>query len=439
MTLRERLAAGDFFQGYAYAYPHKTAYRPFAEPVPLREAWAGEERDALFLYAHVPFCEMRCGFCNLFTTTHPGENAVQSYLSALERQAGEVSTALGGEARFAKVAIGGGTPTFLEPPELERLFRLLHGAFAIDADAPWAIELSPKTTDCGRLAVLRQWGVTRVSLGVQSFVEAETRALQRAQRPAEAHHALGRLRDAEFPVLNVDLIYGVEGQTPATWRESLLAALAYQPEELYLYPLYVRPVTGLGAHGKAPSDLRAELYREGRDLLLSRGYRQISMRLFRAPHHHGVGGPEYCCQEDGMVGLGAGARSYTTALHYSSEWAVGRTGVRAILDDFTQRSAKQLAHAEHGCTLDAHEQRRRYLIKSILRAEGLDGAAYARRFGIPAADDFPELAELENAGAAQWIGDSLRPTAQGLAWSDVIGPWLFSSAMQARMEAFTVT
>ena len=317
-------------------------------------------------------------------------------------------------------------------------FEFWHGGFAIASDAPIAVELSPATTTCERLAVLRQWGITRVSLGVQSFEEAETRALGRAQSPAEARRALQKLREADFPVLNLDLIYGMDGQTAASWRKSLLAALEFSPEEIYLYPLYVRPLTGLGTRGNLPSDERLRRYREGRDLLLARGYRQISMRLFRAPHYVATGGLEYCCQEDGLVGIGAGARSYTAALHYSSEWAVSRTSVRAILDDYILRSAERFSVADYGCTLDAIEQRCRYLIKSLLRADGLDVAAYVRRFGSVACDEFPELTELSELGAAEWNGDILRLTLQGFEWSDVIGPWLFSGQTAARMEAFAV-
>src|SRR5919205_1222509 len=83
------------YVSYTYAYPHKTAYRTFTPPVPLREIWENERRDALFLYLHVPFCEMRCGFCNLFTTVDPRADLARDYLAALRRQAGRVREALG--------------------------------------------------------------------------------------------------------------------------------------------------------------------------------------------------------------------------------------------------------------------------------------------------------------------------------------------------------
>jgi oxygen-independent coproporphyrinogen-3 oxidase len=436
MTLREWLARGDLFQGYAYAYPHKTAYRPLDPPILLRDAWAEEDKDALFLYAHVPFCEMRCGFCNLFTTTHPGHDLLTSYLNALERQSTTMAAALGETARFVRVAIGGGTPTFLEPQELDRLFQCLTSNFAIAPRASMAVELSPATTLRERLDVLRKWDVRRVSLGVQSFVESETRALGRAQQPAQVRAALQQLRDFSFPILNVDLIYGVDGQTVESWQTSLRAALEFAPEEVYLYPLYVRPLTGLGLHGKTPADARLQLYRAGREFLLARGYRQISMRLFRSSQAQAVGGPDYCCQDDGMVGIGAGARSYTRSLHYSSEWAVGGKGVRAILNDYVSRPKAHFAVADFGCRLDPPEQRRRFILKSVLRSDGLDAGHYNRRFGSALAEDFPGLAELLECSAVTWDGNRLVLTEAGMEWSDVIGPWLYSHAMRERMETY---
>jgi oxygen-independent coproporphyrinogen III oxidase len=305
------LLDGPPYQGYAYAYPHKTAYRPFAPPLPLRDLWAAERREALLLYLHVPFCEMRCGFCNLFTQPRPRAELAEAYLSALARQTGRVREALGA-ATFARLAVGGGTPTFLDVPELERLFDL---AFAVLGPAagkvPASVETSPETAEAEKLALLRRRGVTRISLGVQSFVEAETSRVGRPQKTAAVRAALERIRDAGFPVLNIDLIYGLPGQDRASWLGSLREALRFAPEELYLYPLYVRPLTGLGRSGRSWDDERLDHYRAGRELLLAEGYRQTSMRMFRAAHCPDEGGPVYCCQEDGMVGLGCGARSYT--------------------------------------------------------------------------------------------------------------------------------
>lgn len=137
-----------------------------------------------------------------------------------------------------------------------------------------------------------------------------------------------------------------------------------------------------------------------------------------------------------MIGLGCGARSYTQALHYSSEYAVGRAGVREILAGYLERDEAAFARAEYGIRLIAAEQRRRYVIKSLLHAEGLAMDDYQARYGSTALADFPELEELCDRGLSVREGERLRLTPSGLERSDAIGPWLYSNTMRARMEAF---
>lgn len=284
--------------------------------------------------------------------------------------------------------------------------------------------------------------MTRASIGVQSFLLEETRALGRPQNPAEVAAALTLLREAGFRVLNLDLIYGAQNQTLASWEYSLREAMRWTPEEIYLYPLYVRPLTGLEKLRREPSDQRLELYRCGRDFLLAQGYRQLSMRLFRRVDVQADstgGGPVYCCQEDGMVGFGAGARSYTWDVHYSSEYAVGRAGVREIIADFSAQPDTRFGAADYGCTLTPEEQRRRYVIKSLLRSSGLSLTAYREMFGREALVDLPELGELPGYGLAALKDRHLVLTAAGLERSDTIGPALFSPDMQHRMEEFDLT
>ncbi|MEV8457163.1 STM4012 family radical SAM protein [Streptomyces sp. NPDC052095] len=437
------------YQSYVYAYPHKTAYRPLAGRPELRELWAGERKDALSLYLHIPFCEVRCGFCNLFTRIGAPDELTTRYLDALERQALAVRDALGDEepVRFAAAAFGGGTPTFLTAAELERLCDIAEKRMGADLrSVPLSVETSPSTATADRLAVLADRGTTRISIGVQSFVESEARAAVRPQRRAEVESALGRIREAAIPVLNIDLIYGIDGQTEESWRASLDAALAWRPEELYLYPLYVRPLTGLGRLGTdegaadaAWDEQRLRLYRAGRDHLLAHGYEQVSMRMFRRAGAPRAEGPDdYACQTDGMIGLGCGARSYTSRLHYSFDYAVEMREVRAIIDGYT--ATEDFSRAEVGRDVDGDEARRRHLLQSVLQAEGLVLAEYAERFGASPGADFPE--ELALFEARGWLDASagasglLRLSAEGLAHSDALGPELFSPAVRAAMAAY---
>jgi oxygen-independent coproporphyrinogen-3 oxidase len=350
--------------------------------------------------------------------------------------------------RFAAAAFGGGTPTFLTAPELERLCDIAEKRMGADLrSVPLSVETSPSTATADRLAVLADRGTTRISIGVQSFVEAEARAAVRPQRRADVEAALDRIRDARIPVLNIDLIYGIDGQTEQSWRASLDAALGWRPEELYLYPLYVRPLTGLGrldADGGAAADAawdqqRLRLYRAGRDHLLAHGYEQVSMRMFRRADAPRTDGPDdYACQTDGMIGLGCGARSYTAKLHYSFDYAVEMREVRAIIDGYA--ATEDFSRAQVGRYVDGEEARRRHLLQSVLQAEGLRLADYRERFGTSPADDFPlELAGFEARG---WLDASagafglLRLSPEGLAHSDALGPELFSPGVRAAMAAY---
>ncbi len=418
MNLAQRMAE-ESYDGYTYAYPHKTAYRPLQPPVPLDQAWSQEDTDRLFLYLHLPFCEMRCGFCNLFTTIRPAQERVQATLEAISRQSQAVSSAIQPRG-VAQAAFGGGTPSYLSESQLERLFADLQQHWPVDfTKIPVSFEASPGTVTPEKLALLKNLGVDRLSLGVQSFRPEDLADLKRPQPSGQVEQACDWIREAGFAVFNIDLIYGNALQDEAGWEQSLRAALRWQPEELYLYPLYVGKLTNLDRLGRRPGQRRRDLYRLARQLLLSEGYQQISMRLFRLPRAKIE--TDYCCQQDGMVGLGPGARSYTRALHYSSEYAVGQPGVRAIIEDFCRRS--DFTQADYGFHLDPAEQNLRRVLKTLLRNQPLDFDP-----------ELPALGELEQLGLA--LANPWRLSEEGLAWSDTIGPWLYSQPVQQRMREY---
>jgi oxygen-independent coproporphyrinogen III oxidase len=344
-----------------------------------------------------------------------------------------------GDLSIARMAIGGGTPTYLSLENLTRLFDLTETVYGVKAHVPTSVETSPQTSETPKLELLKARGVDRISIGVQSFIESEVNAVGRPQTTAEVCAALDRIRAVGFATLNLDLIYGIPNQTEETWLESIQQALMWQPEELYLYPLYKRPLTGLDRMRPHDwDDERLALYRAGREYLLERGYTQVSMRMFRADHAPNQDAPIYCCQDDGMIGLGCGARAYTRSLHYSSEWAVMYGSVRAILADYIQRETESFAMAAYGCPLNEDEQRRRYVIKSLLHAEGLSRLSYEQRFGIGIDAGLPELAELVGHDLAMWDDGVLRLTPAGIERSDAIGPWLYSDAVKESMQLYEI-
>lgn len=279
------------YQAYVYGYPHKTAYRPLNRPVTLNEAWVEEDLKSLYLYIHIPFCEMRCGFCNLFTTTGAKSENVDSYLDAFKRQATATWDQLG-SFNAAGFAIGGGTPTFLSASQLEDLFTTTQDILGVRPELiNSSVETSPATATEDRLRVLKDAGVDRISIGIQSFNSRDARAIGRFQRSDEVSKALQQIRSTGFETLNIDLIYGGEQLSKQSWLDTISRTLEWQPEQIYLYPLYVRPLTGLGKSGRSWDDVRLDAYRRGRDALLTAGYEQVSMRMFRLKSSASQAGP----------------------------------------------------------------------------------------------------------------------------------------------------
>ena len=428
---------GSPYQSYVYAYPHKTAYRRFSHPIPLTELWADEPQHSLSLYLHVPFCEYRCGFCNLFTRANPAANLPGRYLQSIQTEAARVRESLP-EADFARIAIGGGTPTFLSEMELLDLLQILTKVLGANpTDVPFSCEASPATITPEKLVLLKSFGVDRLSLGVQAFEDSISKSLGRPQRRQETQRALEMIREADFSILNLDLIYGGPSQSLGDWQKTVREALAWQPEELYLYPLYVRPLTGLGRRrDQTWDDQRLSAYRSAREILRDAGYTQISMRMFRAPSAQGAAGPVYCCQEDGMLGLGPGARSYTTGVHYSTEYAVGRAGIDSILADYLTRKPQDFSQAHYGDRLPEDDRRRRYVLLSLLQSEGLSRLDYQQRFGGDVLEHFPQCQELEAAGLAGVTDDRLVLSECGMELSDAIGPWLYSDRVRRLMNEY---
>jgi len=420
------------YSGYLYAYPHKTAYRAFEPKLDFESVWKTENLDSLFLYFHIPFCEMRCGFCNLFTMTGAKEDAVTAYLKALRREVETVKSVLP-NAEFSEIAIGGGTPTFLSPAELDELLELTNILYP--SDAPLSIESSPSRTTVERLQVLESRNVARISLGVESFSPVDLRAMGRPAQAEDAVKALDNIRNYTNADLNIDLIYGAKGQSVNAFRDDVLRALEWAPEEVFIYPLYVGPLTGLSKRGEKPNDWdthRITQYRAGREILLKAGYSQSSMRRFvktKSPANS-----NYSCQEDGMIGLGAGARSYTSEVHYSSNYAVKRQAIHGIINDYTARD--DFLKIGHGIRLSPDEQRRRYVIKSILNSDGLDLKAYKVRYGNSALVELMDLNILIDAGYLTQTPTHLLPTSQGLERADAMGSFLISAEINDTMKAY---
>ena len=186
------------------------------------------------LYVHLPFCAHRCGYCDFVTVV--GRSAqhgayVDSLLLELERERGVLADPV------ATVFVGGGTPTFTEPEALRRLLA------ALPAAAEVTVEANPETVTPELVALLRDCGVTRISLGAQTFAPRLLDVLERGAGADDVRRAVHTLRDASFDNISLDLIYAIPGQEPADLDRDLAEALALVPEHLSLYELEAKPGT----------------------------------------------------------------------------------------------------------------------------------------------------------------------------------------------------
>ncbi len=231
----------------------------------------------LGLYIHIPWCVTRCIYCD-FNTYIDGEAALKErYHQALLREIREAGTALGRPA-LDSVFFGGGTPTTLPPEWLAEVVAVVKEAFTLREDAEVTSEANPGTLSVGYLRALREGGINRLSLGVQSFDDQELRFLSRLHDAATARQAVEAARRAGFDNLSLDLIFNLPRQPLERWQYTVREAIRLQPEHLSFYSLIVEPGTPLhqqvtrGSVPEPDDDTAADMYAFARDALGEAGF-----------------------------------------------------------------------------------------------------------------------------------------------------------------------
>jgi oxygen-independent coproporphyrinogen-3 oxidase len=259
---------------------------PEGDPAPAdgslpESALAGVGSRALSFYVHVPFCSVRCGYCdfNTYTATELGGGASQaSYADTAVEEVRLARRVLGDvDAPVSTVFLGGGTPTLLPPADLVRVLHAIRDEFGLAADAEVTTESNPDSVDEAALAALRDGGFTRVSFGMQSAVPHVLQVLDRTHDPRRVPRVVEWARAAGFDEVSLDLIYGTPGESLDDWRTSLESALACEPDHLSAYALIVEDGTALARQvrrGDVPmpdDDDLADKYLLADDLLTAAG------------------------------------------------------------------------------------------------------------------------------------------------------------------------
>lgn len=268
----------------------------------------------LGLYVHFPFCPHKCGYCDFNSYTLEWPSRLRDVLDALCREIELRSHTLPGY-EVTSVFFGGGTPTMYEGDALVSVLDRLRAGFAFAPAVEVTVEANPGTVDARKLATLVAGGVNRLSFGAQSFLPDELRFLERVHGPEEIVEAVRLARSAACPSVNLDLIYGLPGQTWERFRISLERALALEPEHLSLYALELEPHTRFGRlwrQGRLELPAEEELIEMGdraAERLASAGYRRYEVSNFALPGfecRHNL----HTWRRGAYLGFGPGAHSF---------------------------------------------------------------------------------------------------------------------------------
>lgn len=260
------------------------------------------------LYIHIPFCPNICPYCAFYKES-AGRERVETFLDALLRETGAWADQLLPRTIF----FGGGTPSALSITQFEKLLGGLRSRLDLSRLEEWTIEMNPATVAQDKAALLLEAGINRVSMGVQSWDDAVLKSLGRTHDSQKAEESFRILRQAGFDNISIDLIFGVPGQSLASWRETLERSLRLAPEHLSAYGLTYEEDTEffrkLGRGEMAPDDgLEADQFELTAALLGRSGYRQYEVSNYALPDRESLHNSAYWAGKD-YLGLGPSAFS----------------------------------------------------------------------------------------------------------------------------------
>ena len=373
------------------------------------------ERSPLGLYVHVPFCASTCDFCAFYQTT-PTREGVEGYLENVRRELALVAW----RRPVDTVFWGGGTPGLLAPGDLRTLGETVRAACA-GRPVEWTVELAPASVTDARLAVLRELGVTRVSMGVQSFSPALLDALGRQHTREQVLRAYERVRAAGLSIVNLDLMFALPGQDETAWLADLREAVGLAPDHISTYCLTFEEDTKLWvklAKGQVKLDPahEARMYERTWDELEAAGYAQYEVSNFARPGHichHNLN----TWRMHEWVGIGPSA---------AGQHGGARGGNPADLEKWGAQVTRGERMTEDRVSLTPELVVEDAVVFGLRLNAGVDRAALRARFpgvaGLAALET--EFARLEEAGLVERAGEGMDPvrlTRRGRLLADAVG------------------
>lgn len=366
-------------------------------------------------YVHVPFCRRRCGYCN-FTLIAGRDDLIDRYLDAIERELSD----LGRVREIDTLFMGGGTPTHLPPDKLRRLIASVRRWFVLTESGEFTIEANPADCTPQLVELLAESGVTRISLGAQSFDSAKLRALDRDHTADQIRRAVALCRPFVSSV-SLDLIFGTPGETLELWDADIDAALQLRPDHLSTYGLTYERGTALwtswhkNAVGRIDEGLERDMFALAIDTLACARFEHYEVSNFAQPGHRCRHNEAYWAGDE-YYAVGPGAARYVNGEREVNHRSTTTYIKRIVAGD------SPVAESE---TLSPDDRARETLVIGLRRMRGVNRSEFRRRTGFDldglAAADFRRFVAQ---GLLEDDGVNLRLTRAGLFVSDSIWPYL---------------
>jgi oxygen-independent coproporphyrinogen-3 oxidase len=388
----------------------------------------------LGVYISVPFCRTKCSYCNFASDVFSRAvfdryvDRVCSDIANVERDAADMGGKF--EREVDSIYLGGGTPTVLQPTQLQRLFDAVRGQFSVRPDAEVTVECAPGTLSSQLLEALQRCGVNRVSLGVQSFVDREAAAVGRLHKHATVLEDIAHLRAAGISNINIDLIAGLPHQSTESWQESLQQVIASDVPHASVYMLEVDDDSRLGreliaggtryhAHFVPDDDATADFYLSACEMLSAAGISQYEISNFSRPGFQSRHNLKYWTRLP-YLGFGVDAHSMLVAARLASD-AV-RLATADVLERYVSGSPLQKTTVSSDAALEET------FFLGLRLNGGVDLGRVAERFGLPALISLQAIiADLERQELLERSGNSIRLAKRGrLLSNDVFQCFLIS-------------
>ena len=373
--------------------------------------------QALTIYVHIPFCIQKCGYCD-FNAYLYRRHAAQTYISALRREIEHTASERPWVSyHVPSVYFGGGTPSTLAPAHLTSLLRLIRDSFPVSVDAEITLEADPGTIDLVGLEALRAGGFNRISIGVQAFDDGLLHGVDRLHSAADARSVLVWARQAGFMDLNLDLMFGLPGQSLLAWERSLHEALAFTPTHMSVYGLSIEERTPFhrrqqrGELTLPDEEVQVAMFERADQLLAAAGYLHYEISNYALAGWRSRHNLHYW-QHGEYLGFGAGAHAYLHGYRRENE-RLPRRYIRAITMGGSAAGVPEL--------IDRTRRFHEGLMVGLRLREGIDLEAFARAYGVHLASAYPEpIAELIDSGHLLSRDGHLRLTDRGRLVIDAV-------------------